>query len=207
MVATQSKSNKRQQQREKSRASVLNAAAQLFADLGYDGASLGAVATEAGISKQNLLYYFPDKEQLWKDTIVHVFDQVNVELARELEDFDETEAPLRHIIRAYFAVCRRHRAYVVIPMIEGTKDTWRSRFITDRYLKDHIVAFEFYIDRMRKAGQLPQVDAVYLQNLIAGGAQLFLALSPLWNRALGVDTQSEEFFEGYENAISTMLGL
>jgi AcrR family transcriptional regulator len=61
----------------KTRARILRAARRLFADKGYADASLGEVASRAGVTKGGLYHHFRDK----RDLFAAVFD----ELERELE--------------------------------------------------------------------------------------------------------------------------
>ena len=46
------------------RSRALHAARRVFAASGYDGGSLNEVAAAAGMSRHNLLYYFPSKREL-----------------------------------------------------------------------------------------------------------------------------------------------
>jgi TetR/AcrR family transcriptional regulator len=47
---------------EKNRASILDAGLMVFSQYGFRGATLDQIAEAAGLSKPNLLYYFPSKE-------------------------------------------------------------------------------------------------------------------------------------------------
>ncbi|MEJ6395273.1 TetR family transcriptional regulator C-terminal domain-containing protein [Gymnodinialimonas sp. 2305UL16-5] len=49
---------------EKNRARVLDAALEVFSQHGFRGATLDQIASEAGLSKPNLLYYFASKEDI-----------------------------------------------------------------------------------------------------------------------------------------------
>jgi AcrR family transcriptional regulator len=51
------------------RAQLLEAGARLFAQRGYDGVSMSAVAREAGISKSLLYHYFPSKPEFFAATL------------------------------------------------------------------------------------------------------------------------------------------
>jgi TetR/AcrR family transcriptional regulator len=53
---------------------ILRAAKPLFAQQGYRGVSLDRIAAAAGLSKQNLLYYFPRKELLYRTVLGDVLD-------------------------------------------------------------------------------------------------------------------------------------
>ncbi|KKL65783.1 hypothetical protein LCGC14_2151530 [marine sediment metagenome] len=49
----------------KNRAVILEAALDAFSARGFAGATLDGIATTAGLSKPNLLYYFPSKEAIY----------------------------------------------------------------------------------------------------------------------------------------------
>lgn len=49
---------------ERTRAAILDAALRLFQNDGYEGATMRAIATEAGVSLGNAYYYFESKEHL-----------------------------------------------------------------------------------------------------------------------------------------------
>ena len=57
-MSTQTKPNKKELTRVKNQTLILDAAEQLFSQLGYDGTSMSMVAKEAGVPKANILYYF-----------------------------------------------------------------------------------------------------------------------------------------------------
>ncbi len=49
---------------QKNRAAILEAALNVFSAHGFRGATVDQIAAEAGLSKPNLLYYFPSKEAI-----------------------------------------------------------------------------------------------------------------------------------------------
>ena len=49
---------------QRNRRAILEAALEVFSRHGYRGATLDQIATEAGLSKPNLLYYFESKENI-----------------------------------------------------------------------------------------------------------------------------------------------
>jgi AcrR family transcriptional regulator len=51
------------------RGEILDAARQRFATLGYEGASIRAIAAEAGVDPSLVLHYFESKEQLFVATL------------------------------------------------------------------------------------------------------------------------------------------
>lgn len=68
------KPHKRSIARKAQESRILEAAEILFAQYGYNGVSIEAIAEQAGLSKQNMLYYFPSKEYLYHHVLKDVLD-------------------------------------------------------------------------------------------------------------------------------------
>ena len=56
---------------------LLASAAQEFAAEGYEGASLGWIAEEAGFSKPAIYYYFEDKADLYATVVREVWQRLS----------------------------------------------------------------------------------------------------------------------------------
>ena len=70
------------------RSTVLDAAAKMFAERGFSGASLGDVAKDLGISRSTLYYYFPSKEAILSSLI----DEITVKSMKSVEEIMRREA-------------------------------------------------------------------------------------------------------------------
>lgn len=55
---------------------ILQAAGQLFAEVGYGRASMELIASKAGVTKATLYAYFPDKATLFREVIQHWLAQL-----------------------------------------------------------------------------------------------------------------------------------
>lgn len=53
----------------KNRAAIHDAALDVFSSQGFRGATLDEIAAAAGLSKPNLLYYFPNKEAIYRSLL------------------------------------------------------------------------------------------------------------------------------------------
>ena len=53
---------------------ILDAALQIFSDHGFRGATLDQIATQAGLSKPNLLYYFKSKDAIHAELLASLMD-------------------------------------------------------------------------------------------------------------------------------------
>lgn len=67
------------------RQEIVEAAARVFDRLGYTGASLSAVATELGVDRATLYYYFSSKEQLFDEILRTVLEE-NEKIARQIAE-------------------------------------------------------------------------------------------------------------------------
>lgn len=80
---------------------LLFAAAEEFADRGFEGARLADIAERAGITRPSLLYHYPSKQELYTAVIHAVFAELGAALAegtRERGSFlDRFDAVVRRL--------------------------------------------------------------------------------------------------------------
>lgn len=72
---------------------IIQSALNVFSTYGFQGASIEQIATESGISKSNLFYYFSNKEELY----VEVLSQVLEEWLKPLKEFAVEQEPAEAI--------------------------------------------------------------------------------------------------------------
>ncbi|WP_170433132.1 TetR family transcriptional regulator C-terminal domain-containing protein [Ruegeria arenilitoris] len=78
----------------KNRAAILEAALNVFSAHGFRGATVDQIAAEAGLSKPNLLYYFPSKEAIHTALLSGLLDT----WLAPLHDLDENGEPMEEIL-------------------------------------------------------------------------------------------------------------
>lgn len=101
------KNGKRSQAVSAKKEAILAAALEAFSQFGIHGTRLEQVAERAGVSKTNLLYYYPSKEALY----VAVLQQILAIWLAPLKAFREDISPLvaiREYIRLKLEVSRDH---------------------------------------------------------------------------------------------------
>ena len=59
---------------QKNRTAILDAALDIFSTEGFRGATLDKIAEGAGLSKPNLLYYFPSKDAIYSELLSQLLD-------------------------------------------------------------------------------------------------------------------------------------
>jgi TetR/AcrR family transcriptional regulator len=83
--------------RDKLEADIVAEAVRVFAESGYEGASIATVADNAGLSKQNLMYYFPTKQALYE----RVLDDVLDDWLERMDTLADPAQEPRDMLRAY----------------------------------------------------------------------------------------------------------
>lgn len=180
------------------RGAIRGAALSLFGERGFEATSIGDIAALAGVPKANVLYYYASKEDLWREAVDTLFAEVDAFYAENwTTDLEVSLDGLARSVRVYLEACRRWPAYVQLPNLDGHADTWRMRWLAERHLRRHIAAARSYYRRLIRAGVLPDIDTVFLQNLIAGGGQLLLGQYELWRAATESDRSAEDFADFY----------
>jgi len=84
------------------RRKLLEEAIRLFGQRGYEGTSLDAVATAAGVRKQTLLYYFPTKETLLGACVMETSQRVATALAEALDAETSASKKAETVIHTLF---------------------------------------------------------------------------------------------------------
>jgi TetR/AcrR family transcriptional regulator len=77
----------------KNRRAILEAALQVFSTYGFRGSTIDRIAERAGLSKPNLLYYFPSKDAIY----VAVLEDTLAEWLRPLRELDPAGDPIEEI--------------------------------------------------------------------------------------------------------------
>jgi len=73
---------RQEERRARTRAALLRAAALAFANRGYDGASIEAIAASVGLSKGAVYAHFPSKLELYLDVVTALLEQAEWRLER-----------------------------------------------------------------------------------------------------------------------------
>jgi AcrR family transcriptional regulator len=98
-------------QPEESRAAILLAAAQEFADHGIAGARTDAIAREARVNKALIYYYFKDKETLYGAVLDQAFTGLKASVFRVLDSDLPPREKIMSYVGAYFDFIASNQVY------------------------------------------------------------------------------------------------
>ncbi|ADP80335.1 TetR/AcrR family transcriptional regulator [Pseudofrankia inefficax] len=78
---------------------ILDAAAPIFGDEGYERASVDAIATAAGVSKPTIYSYFGGKDQLFRESVADSAVQLNADALEVIQRLDLSAVGWRDSLR------------------------------------------------------------------------------------------------------------
>jgi TetR/AcrR family transcriptional regulator len=180
-------------QREK-RDLILGAALDVFSLHGFRGATIDQVAEAAGMSKPNLLYYFPRKEEIYKQLITTLLDMWLAPL-REMDAGGDPIPEIRSYIRRKLEMARdfpRESRLFANEMLQGAPRTLDLLTGDLRALVDEKARV---ILGWMEAGKLTRGDPYHLIFSIWATTQHYADFDVQVKAVLGPDRNGEGRFE------------
>lgn len=136
---TEAEREPRQERSRATRARLLEAAVACLAERGVAGATVGAVAERAGVSRGAAQHHFPTREELFLAALRHVLDSRGAELRRGAAAVPEgpgrTEAVVQMVVDVFSRVD-----------FQAALQLW-SAAASDPVLRDRIIPLEEQIGR------------------------------------------------------------
>jgi TetR/AcrR family transcriptional regulator len=204
-METTSPPKRRLPNRDKIEATILAEAVRVFAASGFEGASVATVAENAGLSKQNLMYYFPTKQALYE----RVLDGVLDDWLERMASLADAERPpcdlLRAYIRAKLAYSREHplaSRVFAMEVLGGAQlygEQIRSRVVP--LVRRDIEVFERWIAE----GKMAPVNATHLLFAIWAMTQSYADFAPQMQLVLGREQLMQDDFDSAEELITNMV--
>lgn len=199
--------NLRERQRGETRYRILESAASVFAELGFDAASFASIAERAEVKKALVQYHFNTKESLWKSAITHIWEQRRAALPIYFSSIRcvETTEDLRRLFKAIMRFSMDHPAWVGIMFRESSQPSERLNWLVDNYVRQDYEQGLLFAQEAQVQGLLPPLPALELMHLISGCLTYAINVAPLTARALGIDSHSDEYLDGHVNALVSLL--
>lgn len=145
----------------RNRRRILEAALEVFSALGYSGATIDRIAEEAGLSKPNLLYYFPSKEAIYAELLTGLLEV----WLQPMQQLDPEGEPLEQVltyVRRKLAMSRdmpRESRLFAAEIFAGAP---RLHGVLQGRLKDLVGRTSVVIEGWIESGRLAPVEPVHL---------------------------------------------
>lgn len=183
---------------------ILDAALEVFADCGFKGATIDQIATRAGLSKPNLLYYFRRKKDLYLAVLERTLDMWLEPLRAIRADGDPAEEIRAYINRKLEISKLRPTASRMFAneMIQGAP---LLKTILQGDLREIVDEKAAVIRGWAKAGRIADVDPYHLIFVIWAVTQHYADFASQVEAVVGGSLSDPKFFRETEAAIDHIL--
>ena len=168
------------------RRAILDRSAELFAEHGYDRASMSKIAEACGVSKANLYHYYKDKEELLFDVIrFHLEELLETVEAADRPDL-APEARLKELVNALLEAYRDADAQHSV-QINGLRLLPRDRQAELKAMERDLV--KIFSDAV--AGVAPQIRNTKLLKPVTMSLFGMINWHYLWFKSTGEVTRAD----------------
>ncbi|WP_333850177.1 HTH-type transcriptional regulator RutR [Leclercia sp.] len=183
---------------------ILSAALETFSQFGIHGTRLEQVAELAGVSKTNLLYYFPSKEALYVSVLQQILD---IWLA-PLKAFREELTPLvaiQQYIRLKLEVSRDYPQASRLFCLEMLQGAPLLKTVLSGDMKSLVDEKSAIVAGWVATGKLAPVDPHHLIFMIWAATQHYADFSAQVEAVTGKSLKDDDFFHSTVDNVQRMI--
>ncbi len=150
------------------RQSILDAAEEVFGEVGFDRASVSEITRRAGVAQGTFYVYFPDKKSVFIELVHHLNKILRQFIATQLSGVSDRMDMERLGIKAFFEFVHNHRAlYQVVreaEFVDPDSYAWHYETLAIGYRRG--------IEEAIAAGQLsPELDPETAVDVLLGASE------------------------------------
>jgi TetR/AcrR family transcriptional regulator len=176
-------------QPEESRASILQAAAKEFSELGIAGARTDAIARAAKVNKALLYYYFKDKETLYGAVLDNAFSGMKAKVLRALEGSGTSRQKILAYVGAYFDFIASNQIYPKLMQREMMRAREGHSLHIDRLVKTYFRPIYGRLGGVLKKGiaegEFRNIDPVHFVPTMVATIIFYFSSAPVMQRIVG----------------------
>jgi AcrR family transcriptional regulator len=196
-----------QQRSIKTRASILNAAIAEFAERGFEGASIRAIADRLGLQHPLITYHYRNKDILWRAAAEHAFAQIRTEWdisAPEASDL----SPLARLHQEYATLFRYTVAFPEFHRFmrqEALTNNPRLKWVAEAVLAPFLARLLPQIIEAQKQGLVPKVDPILFHYMMISLTATLSEFGPEMQVTSGVSTEDPKVVAAYWRLVDKMI--
>lgn len=187
---------------------ILDISVKVFAGNGFDGAKLGDIAKQAGISNASISYHFESKDDLWRQSVTRLGEKLKSKFQeaslyfRDLEGLAELKAYTRQLV--YFSA--EHPEFYKIVFHEMCTKTDRAEWLVENIISPLHGLFDTKNSEVID-GELVfmGVPAANLSSIILGATNAFFMHAFQIEKMYNVDPMQPEQIELHANWVIDLI--
>ena len=184
--------------------SILDSAERLFAQYGFEGVSLESIAVAVGISRHNLLYYFPSKEALYRNVLDRVLD-LWLECMAAISVSDNPREALTAYIAAKLRFSREQPAGSQVFTREVIAGAPRYAAVIEQRVAPILREDLQTLEKWAKEGRIARIDFTHLMFLIWSVTQAYADLAPQFAMLLGKPKLDDDDFATAQSVLTRLV--
>ncbi len=138
---------------------IREAASRVVGEHGVLGATMEAIAAEAGIAKGTIYLYFKNREDLLEQTADHALEDLLRDLAALFDSDERFESQLRRFVRSVLGFFDENRHFFRLYQAAGQSTGKDEADCRSRRYDDYLVRLSAWVRRAMAAGEVRPLDA------------------------------------------------
>lgn len=179
------------------RARLVDAALEVFAERGFEGARTRDIATRAGENLGLISYYFGTKEALWREAVGVAFGELSDAVLGG-------EPTLEQLLRGLVGFMARRPAFMQLMNDESRRDGERMQWLVDHHVQPFAEAVTATLATSTDTdavAALADVPPASLHYILLGAAGLIFSQAPECRRLYGVDPTDPDVAEAHADTL------
>ena len=187
---------------------LLDIAEQLFAERGFYGVSIAAIASEVGLTKQGLLHYFNSKQKLYGAIVQRISDDFQ---DHQREALQASEDPAERLEKFYAALAEPTETNVQrtrLLMRELLDNNERAAKAENWYLRPFLDRLISMVKDVNKSEKLSDAEALAYGYQLLGAVNYFLISTSTLKAMYGakfIEAISTDFIKNLNRLINQWL--
>src|SRR6266571_2304862 len=188
-----------QQRSLETRASILNAAIAEFAERGFEGASIRAIADRLGLQHPLITYHYRSKDILWRAAAEHAFEQIRAGWDTSAPENSDLP-PLARLREEYATLFRYTVAFPEFHRFmrqEAFTNNLRLKWVAETVLAPLLGRLIPQIVAAQKQGLLPSVDPILFHYMMVSLTATLSGFGPEMRITSGLSAENTRVIEAY----------
>ncbi|MBI3992555.1 MAG: TetR/AcrR family transcriptional regulator [Candidatus Lambdaproteobacteria bacterium] len=163
---------------------IVDAAGSLFAERGFYGASIGALAGGLGVAKASVMHHFKSKDALYDEVMARSAAALHERLRAAQREADDSRERMRRLIRVLYGWTEARPDFtklVVRNLLDDTRESTAARWHFGPLIADLLAA----IEQGQREGAVRAGTPLLVLELILGLAFYHLMARPTQVAILG----------------------
>lgn len=198
------KDRKRSRIQVANRALILDAALEVFSTDGYRGATVDRIAEAAGMSKPNLLYYFPSKDEIYRETLESTIEGW-LEPFSLIDPSGDPVSELKEYIIHKIRMSQENPTASRLFANEIARGAPLLKPFLETRLKDLVDKKAAILDQWMRDGKLRRVDPYHLIFMIWATTQHYADFEVQIGAILGGRAKSNNFYDEAAKAVLAVI--